>query len=43
MSGQQRRTALRGLASDLDGAARGAGDQAKVSVLADAVRELAGA
>jgi hypothetical protein len=43
MRGQQRRTALRGLASDLDGAARGAGDQAKVRVLADAVRELAGA
>jgi len=42
-SGGQRCAALSALASDLDGAARGAADQAKVRTLASAVRALAGA
>ena len=43
LSGQQRREAITEIASDLDGAAPGAGDRAKVTTLASAVRELAGA
>ena len=43
LSGQQRRNAITQIASDLDGAARGAGDRAKVTTLASALRDLAGA
>ncbi|MBI4520537.1 MAG: hypothetical protein HY701_06845, partial [Gemmatimonadetes bacterium] len=43
LSGQQRRDALTQLASQLDGAARGSADQAKVRMLAGAVRDLADA
>ncbi len=41
LSGQQRRSALSGLASDLDGEGRDARDRAKVTTLASAVRDLA--
>lgn len=40
LSGGQRRDALTDLASDLDRAASGAGDRAKVTKLATAVRQL---
>ena len=43
LSGQRRSSALTGLASDLDGEGRSARDRAKVTTLASAVRELAGA
>ena len=42
-SGQSRRSALEGLAGQLDGDARNARDGAKVRVLAESVRALAGA
>src|SRR4051812_19199620 len=42
-SGSQRKTALTTLASQLDSAASGAGDQAKVRLLSSAVTELANA
>ncbi len=43
LSGQQRSSALTGLAADLDGEGRGAADRAKVTTLASAARDLAGA
>jgi hypothetical protein len=43
LSGQQRRSALTSLASELDGAVGGARNGAKVRTLVQAVRELAGA
>ena len=43
LSGQRRSSVLSGLASGLDGEGRSARDRAKVTTLASAVRELAGA